>query len=50
MAAKRVEVGPLADGDVVAAGAAIARAFQDEPMLVHVLPDPTERARRAPAF
>lgn len=50
MTAQRVEVGPLADGDVAAAGAAIARAFQDEPILVHVLPDPAERARRAPAF
>jgi GNAT superfamily N-acetyltransferase len=50
MAARRVEVGPLADGDVAAAGAAIARAFQDEPMLVHVLPDPAERAQRAPVF
>jgi GNAT superfamily N-acetyltransferase len=50
VAAKRVEVVPLADGAVEAAGAAIARAFQDEPIMQYTLPDPTERARRAPAL
>jgi len=50
VAAKRVEVGPVADGFIESAGAAIARAFQDQPILRYTLPDPTERARRAPAL
>jgi ribosomal protein S18 acetylase RimI-like enzyme len=50
VATQGVEVVPLADDLVEAAGAALARAFQDEPILVYMLPDPTERARRAPLF
>jgi ribosomal protein S18 acetylase RimI-like enzyme len=50
VAAKRVQVGPVADGAIEAAGAAIARAFQDQPILQYTLPDPTERTRRAPAL
>jgi GNAT superfamily N-acetyltransferase len=32
------------------AGALLARSFHDDPLLVHVLPDSDDRARRTPAY
>jgi len=40
---------PLRDDDVPAAAAAMARAFQDDPLQTYVFPDPVERAARSPA-
>jgi hypothetical protein len=39
----------LAEQDVSAAAAALARAFQDDPLQTYVFPDPVERAARSPA-
>ncbi len=39
---------PLGEGDLPAAAAALARAFQDDPLQTYVFPDPTERAARSP--
>ena len=39
---------PLREGDLSAAAAALARAFQDDPLQTYVFPDPIERALRSP--
>src|SRR5258708_1401720 len=39
---------PLGEVDLPAAAAALARAFQDDPLQTYVFPDPTERAARSP--
>jgi len=39
----------LAEQDVAAAAAALALAFQDDPLQTYVFPDPVERAARSPA-
>jgi GNAT superfamily N-acetyltransferase len=39
----------LSEADVLRAAELIARAFDDDPLLVHMLPDPQERARLGPA-
>lgn len=39
----------LAQVDVAAAGETLAQAFQNDPIQVHVFPDPEERRRRSPA-
>lgn len=41
---------PLAPSAVGRAGALLARAFGDDPLFAHVLPDPARRARRLPAL
>jgi ribosomal protein S18 acetylase RimI-like enzyme len=38
----------LADGQIAAAGATLARAFQDDPLMVYAIPDATERTRLLP--
>jgi len=40
---------PLREDDLDAAAAALARAFQDDPLQTYVFPDPAERAARSPA-
>lgn len=42
-------VQPLDPGDVPRAAAALARAFQADPLQSHVFPDPVERAAKSPA-
>ncbi len=39
---------PLSDGDLLAAAAGLAKAFQDDPLQTYVFPDPAERAARSP--
>lgn len=39
---------PLRESDLPAAAAALARAFQDDPLQAYVFPDPAERAVRSP--
>ena len=39
---------PLREGDLAAAAAALARAFQGDPLQTYVFPDPKERAARSP--
>ena len=41
-------IAPLREGDLPAAAAALARAFQDDPLQMYVFPDPGERAVRSP--
>lgn len=43
------EIVSLREDDLQAAAAALARAFQDDPLQVHMLPDPVERAALSPA-
>jgi ribosomal protein S18 acetylase RimI-like enzyme len=50
MSAARSSVGPLAASDFAAAGRMLARAYQDDPQFVYVLPDEDERRRRSPWF
>ena len=38
----------LAEGQVAASGAVLARAFADDPFFTHVLSDPVERERLMP--
>lgn len=45
-----VEVVSLSAEEIEWAGALIARAFHDDPLLVYFLPDSSERAERAPRF
>ena len=40
----------LAEGQVAASGAVLARAFADDPFFTHVLSDPVERERLMPPF
>jgi GNAT superfamily N-acetyltransferase len=40
----------LAEGQVEASGAVLARAFADDPFFIHALPDPVERERLMPPF
>jgi ribosomal protein S18 acetylase RimI-like enzyme len=40
----------LEEPDILAAGHMLARAFQNDPLQVHVFPDPEERAQRSPAL
>ena len=40
----------LAEQDLSAAAAALARAFQDDPLQTYVFPEPVERAARSPAL
>lgn len=42
-------IGLLSRDQLQAAAAAMARAFQDDPLQSYTLPDPEERARRSPA-
>jgi len=44
------DVEPLRAAEIEWAGTLVARAFHDDPLLVHLLPDGTERAERAPAL
>jgi len=43
------EIVSLRADDLHAAAAALARAFQDDPLQVYMFPDPVERAARSPA-
>ena len=45
---KQAEPVRLAEGQVAAAGAVLARAFADGPFFTHVLSDPAERQRHLP--
>ncbi len=38
----------LAESQIVAAGAMLARAFHDDPLMIHAIPDHEERARLLP--
>ena len=41
--------GRLKESDILAAGHMLARAFQNDPLQIHVFPDAEERAQRSPA-
>src|SRR4029453_9644621 len=41
--------GPLDDAQIAAAGAMLAAAFHDDPLQMHIFPDPRQRAQRSPA-
>jgi len=41
--------GALEETQIVAAGRTLASAFHDDPLQMHVFPDPEERAQRSPA-
>jgi ribosomal protein S18 acetylase RimI-like enzyme len=44
-----IVAGKLGEADISAAGHMLARAFQNDPLQVHVFPDAQERAQRSPA-
>jgi hypothetical protein len=41
--------GALEETQIVAAGRTLTSAFHDDPLQMHVFPDPAERAQRSPA-
>ena len=45
----QVRIVPLQPANLHAAAAALARAFQDDPLQTYVFPDPKERAAKSPA-
>ena len=49
MKSRGLEVTLLAENQVNAAGAVLARAFHDDPLSIYMLPDPIERARALPS-
>lgn len=46
----RPEIVSLREADLPAAAAVLGRAFHDDPLQIHTLPDPIERAARSPAL
>jgi hypothetical protein len=44
-----IVVEALEETQIVEAGRILARAFQNDPLQIHVFPDPEERAQRSPA-
>jgi ribosomal protein S18 acetylase RimI-like enzyme len=45
----RIVSGPLDEAQIEAAGAMLAAAFHDDPLQIHIFPDPRQRAQRSPA-
>ncbi len=50
MTSERLSLVSLSEGDIEKAGALLARAFQDNPLLVHMSPGSDDRRRISPSF